>query len=189
MTMGSGIGPRPWTRLRSNAPADYRVIKVREEWVADPRNGSEHHRVVIDAPDWVNVIPITAEGRVVLIRQFRIGIWSNTLEIPGGIVEPGEDPVDAAKRELEEETGYRPGQIELLGFVHPNPAIQSNRCFSYLATGCAKAHGGKQDSGEDIIAELVTPADIPQLIRSAQITHALVVSAFQLHALRSQTGR
>jgi len=188
MMMASGTAPRPWTRLRSGAPVDYRVIKVREEWVGDPRNGSEHHRVVIDAPDWVNVIPVAADGRVVLIRQFRIGVWSNTLEIPGGIVEPGEKPIDAASRELEEETGYRPAQIELLGFVHPNPALQSNRCYSFIATGCKKVHGGKQDSGEDIIAELVRPAEIPGLIRSAQITHALVVAAFQLHALRSQAG-
>jgi 8-oxo-dGTP pyrophosphatase MutT (NUDIX family) len=188
MVMAS-TAPRSWTRLRSGAPVDYRVIKVREEWVGDPRNGSEHHRVVIDAPDWVNVIPVAADGRVVLIRQFRIGIWCNTLEIPGGIVEPGEKPIDAASRELEEETGYRPAQIELLGFIHPNPAIQSNRCYSFIATGCKKVHGGKQDSGEDIIAELVRPAEIAELIRSAQITHALVVAAFQLHALRSQAGR
>ncbi len=180
--------PQPWKRVRSEPPLDFHVFTVHREWVADPRNGSEHDRVVIEAPDWVNVIPLTREGLVILIRQFRIGIRSNTLEIPGGAVEPGEEPIEAARRELEEETGYRPAQIELLGFVHPNPAIQNNRSYSYLATGCEKVDQGHQDAGEDILAELVERAAIPELIRSGQITHALVVSAFHLERLRSEAG-
>jgi ADP-ribose pyrophosphatase len=188
MNMGRGAEPQPWKRLRSGPPLDFRVFKVREEWVADPRNGSEHARVVIDAPDWVNIIPRTKEGRLVLIRQFRFGIWSNTLEIPGGTVEPGEEPIHAAGRELEEETGYRAGQIELLGFVHPNPAIQNNRCYSYLATDCERVHLGRQDTGEDIVAELFEPAEVAHLIRSGEITHALHVAAFHLERLRSDAG-
>jgi 8-oxo-dGTP pyrophosphatase MutT (NUDIX family) len=167
---------------------DFHVLKVREDLVADPRDGSEHARVVIESPDWVNIIPVTPQGKVVLIRQFRSGIWSDTLEIPGGMVESGEKPIDAAKRELEEETGYRPGQVDLLGFVHPNPAIQPNRCYSYLAVGCEKVHQGRQDAGEDILIELFERAEVPRLILTGEITHALVVCAFHLEALRAKAG-
>jgi 8-oxo-dGTP pyrophosphatase MutT (NUDIX family) len=176
--------PQPWRLLRKGAQRDYHIFVVREDCVADPRDGSEHNRAVIEAPNWVNVIPVTRDGRVVLIRQFRYGISANTLEIPGGTLEPGEDPGQAAARELEEETGFRAGGVEPLGFVHPNPAIQTNRCYSYLATGCERVHSGRQDAGEDIAVELFDRGAIPQLIRTGQITHAFVVAAFCLEQLR-----
>ena len=186
--MSGSPRPPPWKRLRSGPALDFKVLKIREDLVADPRDGSEHARVVIESPEWVNIIPITPEGKVVLIRQFRSGIWSDTLEIPGGMVESGEEPIDAAKRELEEETGYRSGQVKLLGFVHPNPAIQPNRCFSYLAVDCEKVHQGKQDAGEDILIELFERAEVPRLILTGEITHALVLCAFHLEALRAKAG-
>ena len=176
-------GPRPWKKTKEGAPRDYRIFRVREDEVEDPRNGSLHTRVYIDSVDWVNVIPVTAAGQVVLIRQFRFGTWSNTLEIPGGMVEPGEDPAAAAVRELEEETGYRPREVRPLGWVHPNPALQGNRCHSFLALGCEKVHDGRQDAGEDIQVELRDRADVPELIREGQITHSLVICAFHLDAL------
>ncbi len=176
--MGSGSPPRPWRRLKSSPALDFGIFKLREETVADPRNNSEHRRVAIEAPDWVNVIPITKEGKVVLIRQFRFGIRSNTLEIPGGTVEQKEEPLRTANRELEEETGYRPGRIELLGSVHPNPAFQNNRCYSYLALDCERVHQGHPEAGEDIAVELRDLAEIPGLISAGEITHSLVICAF-----------
>lgn len=186
--MADSPRPPPWRRLRTGPALDFKVLKVREDLVGDPRDGSEHTRVVIESPDWVNIIPVTPEGRVVLIRQFRSGVWADTLEIPGGMVELGEKPIDAAKRELEEETGYRPGQVELLGFVHPNPAIQPNRCYSFFASRCEKVHQGKQDAGEDILIELFERAEVPRLILAGEITHALVVCAFHLESLRAKAG-
>lgn len=176
--------PAPWTRIRQGQPLDLTILKVREDTVADPRDGAHHPRVIIDAPDWVNIIPITREGRVVLIRQFRFGVWQRTLELPGGIVDPGEDPQTAAIRELEEETGYRPGQVIPLGWVHPNPAIQSNRCHSYLALDCDQVHLGQPEATEDITVELRDRAEIPGLILGGEISHALVVTAFYLQAHR-----
>lgn len=176
--MSSGSPPRPWRRLTSSPPLDFGIFKLREETVADPRNDSEHRRVLIDAPDWVNVIPLTRQGKVVLIRQFRFGIWSNTLEIPGGTVEPNEEPLRTAARELEEETGYRAGRIELLGSVHPNPAFQNNRCYSYRALDCEHVHEGHPEAGEDIAVELRDLAEIPGLIAAGEITHSLVIGAF-----------
>jgi ADP-ribose diphosphatase len=176
-------GPRPWKKTKEGVPRDYRIFRVREDEVEDPRNGSRHSRVFIDSVDWVNVIPVTTAGQVVLIRQFRFGILSNTLEIPGGMVEPGEDPAAAAVRELEEETGYRPAEVKPLGWVHPNPALQGNRCYCFLALGCEKVNQGHQDAGEDIEVELRDRDGVPELIRTGQITHSLVVAAFHLDSL------
>ena len=176
-------GPRSWKKTRLGEPRDYGILRVREDEVEDPRDGSLHPRVYIDSTDWVNVIPVTLTGQVVLIRQFRFGVWSPTLEIPGGMVDAGEDPAAAAARELEEETGYRPAEVRALGWVHPNPALQGNRCFSYLALGCEQVHSGHQDVGEDIHVELRDRAEIPALIRAGEITHSLVVAAFHLESI------
>ena len=175
---------RPWTRISEGPATDYKILTVREVQVADPRDGSKHPRVLIESPDWVNIIPVTREGQVVLIRQFRFGVWANTLEIPGGMTEPGEDPQASAARELEEETGYRPSRVVPLGSCHPNPALQGNRTWSFLAEGCEKVSAGDQDEGEDIAVELVNRSEIPRLIREGQITHSLVLVAFLLEHLR-----
>jgi 8-oxo-dGTP pyrophosphatase MutT (NUDIX family) len=181
--------PRPWPRLRRGLEHDYQVLKVRQDMVADPRTGHEHPRVRVESPDWVNVIALTAGSELILIRQYRFGIEAGTLEIPGGCVEPGEEPAAAAARELEEETGYVPGRLEPLGFVHPNPALQPNRCHSFLALDCERRHEGRQDAGEDILVELHPRADVPRLVLEGHITHSLVVVAFFLERLRAEAGR
>lgn len=177
--------PQPWTRVAKGEPIDFTILEVREDTVADPRDGKHHPRVILEAPDWVNIIPVTRSGEVVLIRQFRFGVWQDSLEIPGGMVDPGEDPQAAAVRELEEETGYVPAQVIPLGWVHPNPALQSNRCHSFLALDCEQRHEGALDEGEDITVELHPRAGVPQLILSGKISHSLVVAAFYMDANRS----
>lgn len=180
---------RPWPRLRRGLEHDYQILKVREDMVADPRTGQEHPRVLIDCPDWVNVIGVTRDEQLILIRQYRFGVSRVTLEIPGGVVDPGEAPEHAAARELEEETGYVAERLVALGAVEANPALQPNRCHSFLALGCEKRHDGHQDVGEDITVELHPRASLPQLILDGTITHSLVVVAFYLEQLRAGAGR
>jgi 8-oxo-dGTP pyrophosphatase MutT (NUDIX family) len=176
--------PSPWKRVGTGRRHDYGVLRIREDRVEDPRTKTRYPRVIIETPEWVNIIPLTRDGRVVMIRQFRFGVAKNTLEIPGGMVDPGETPRHAAIRELEEETGYRPGQVISLGSVHPNPAIQVNRCHSFLALDCVKAHPGSPEPSEDIAVELRKWDEIPRLICAGRITHALVIAAFHLERLR-----
>lgn len=172
--------PQPWRRLRERHLRDYRIFRTRTFDVADPRDGQEYVRTVLEGPDWVNVVPLTAEGEVVLIRQFRFGTWSNTLEIPGGMVDGDEAPDVAATRELEEETGFRPARLEATGWCHPNPAIQANRLFTYVAHGCVRVHAGRQEGSEDIRVELYPASELRNLVVRGEISHALVLAGLLL---------
>lgn len=173
-----------WVKLRERHSRDHQIFTVRTFEVADPRNGQEYVRTVLDAPDWVNVVALTTDDSVVLVRQFRFGIWANSLEIPGGMVDAGEAPATTAARELEEETGFRPENLRLLGVSHPNPAIQGNRLHSYLAQGCTRVSDGRPDTSEDLRVELVPRAHLEELVLKGQITHSLVLAALLFDAWR-----
>lgn len=134
--------------------------------------------------DWVNVVPVTPDGDVVLVRQLRFGIEAETLEIPGGIVEEGEDPMVAAARELREETGFSGGRWTALGSVRPNPAIQSNRTWLFLAEGVERADDQALDPTEDITVELHPFTTLRELLESGRIDHALAVVSLQRVLLR-----
>jgi 8-oxo-dGTP pyrophosphatase MutT (NUDIX family) len=175
--------PRAWTRVGVRSEKDYRIFVARTFDVADPRNGTAYVRTVIEAPDWVNVIPVTTSGEIILVRQFRFGTWSNHLEIPGGMLDPGEDALAAAQRELEEETGFRPASTRLIGVSHPNPAIMSNRLHTFLAEGCTRVHAGRQDGSEDIQVVLVPRPELLELVRRGELTHSLVLAALLFERL------
>ncbi|NOZ87356.1 MAG: NUDIX hydrolase [Deltaproteobacteria bacterium] len=155
-----------------------RVFSIWEERVKLPSSDREKDYYVIESQDWINIIALTDEGNILLIRQFRQGTRSVTVEIPGGMVDPGEDPLDAAKRELREETGYAAVTWEEIGSVTPNPAIQSNRTYTFLARGAHKAGNPEPDEDEEIETEEVALTRIPRLLEDGTIEHALVVAAF-----------
>ncbi|MBC7929818.1 MAG: NUDIX hydrolase [Rubrivivax sp.] len=167
-----------WRRESSEQLADCRVFKVRRDLSADPRDGREHDFYVIEAPDWINVIPITANGEVVLIEQYRHGSREVSLEIPGGMIDPGESPREAATRELLEETGYAATEVALLGKTRPNPAIQENWIHTFLARGAERRQQPSCEGTEQTIVRLVPLGRIPSLIAEGKITHSLVVVGF-----------
>jgi len=159
---------------------------VRTDTAISPRTNTSHEFHVIESRDWINVIPITSDERVVMVRQYRHGSREIALEIPGGIVDPGETPQGAAARELLEETGYQSEDWSQIGEVNPNPAIFRNRCFTFLARKVKKIADPKPDQAEDIETILVHLADIPDLIRQGKIDHAIVVAAFHFYFLGTQ---
>jgi 8-oxo-dGTP pyrophosphatase MutT (NUDIX family) len=173
--------------LGSEHVKDYRIFQIRHDRYRLETSGAEHDFVVLDSPDWVNVVPLTPEGQVVLINQYRHGIGRATLEIPGGIVDPQETPQQAAVRELAEETGYVPDRVRALGRVTPNPAILSNYCYTYLAEGCRPATEPELDPLERIEVLLRPPEEIPELIRREEISNSMVINAFAFMGLAPRT--
>jgi 8-oxo-dGTP pyrophosphatase MutT (NUDIX family) len=175
-----------WRRVESERVADCRVFQVRRDLALNPRGGGEHNFYCIEAVDWINIIPLTSQGEVVMIEQYRHGADEVTLEIPGGMVDEGERAEVAAARELLEETGYRAREVRLLGRTRPNPAIQNNWLYSFLAHDCRFEQEPVFDSSEWTVVRLIPLADIPALIAEGAITHALVVAAFHWLSLYQQ---
>jgi 8-oxo-dGTP pyrophosphatase MutT (NUDIX family) len=178
---------RRWQRRSGELLFDHPLLRLeRQRLAAGP--GEEREALVLAAPDWVNVIPLLPDGRVVMVRQWRFGIAEPTLEIPGGVVDPGETPAVAAARELGEETGYRAASLRALGEVTPNPAILANRCATFLATGLELVGAPQDGIDEELTVELVPLEDVPGRVRGGEIHHALVVAAFYLLAAEGRSG-
>ena len=169
---------RPWKKVGSKPAGDFRIFKIRSDTCVNPRTGKEHDFYVLDSVNWVNVIAITPDHQLVMIQQYRHGSETVELEIPGGMMDPHEtDPVDAAVRELREETGYAGENARVLGKIWSNPAILSNRTYTVLIENCRLKHAVDFDGGEDLATQLVPVAEIPQLVADEKIGHSLVVVA------------
>ncbi len=139
---------------------------------------------ILKTNDWVNVIALTEDDQLVMIEQWRQGVLRVTLEIPGGIVDPGESPLEAAVRELAEETGYAADDWSSLGSIEPNPAIQDNRCHTFLARGARPRSAQAFDAHEQCRVVVVPWRDAGSLLASGAITHALVAVALYKEELR-----
>ncbi len=175
--------PRPWTIERTEPQGDFRVFSVDALHCRRDGDAKDHVFFRINASPWVNVVARTPDGDFVMVRQYRQGSASVTLEIPGGMVDPGEDPATAAARELQEETGYRPASVRKIGEVNPNPALFPNRVHTYLAEDCVKVGEVRNDSAEETIVEVVPKAEIHDRVRSGEVDHALVMAALLWLAL------
>ncbi len=169
--------PDSWKSVSSDRIADCRVFAVRRDKSERLRDRKIGDFFVIESPDWVNIIAITRDREVVLIEQFRHGAEEMHLELPGGLIDPGENPQRSAARELLEETGYSSSNWRLLGASRPNPAIQNNTIYHYLALDCEKTSETAFDPNESIVTELVAENEIDALIADGKITHSLVVAA------------
>ena len=176
--------PLPWKRVRSGERRDHHVLRIGEDVFADPRDGQERSRVIVDADDWCNVLPLTRDGNVVLVKQFRFGSGAVSLELPGGVVDHGEDAATTAARELEEETGYRAGRVIALGTYNPNPAHFTNRVHAFVALDCEAVHDGHPDASEDLRVEIVPRERVRELAAGGAIDHALILATIVLATLK-----
>ena len=172
-----------WRRTASKRIADCRVFTVREDFCERESDSLESSFFVVENPDWVNIIAVTTDKKVVFIEQFRHGAEEIILEIPGGMIDDDEAPETAARRELLEETGYSSEEFVYLGKSAPNPAIQNNWIHHYLALECEKTAATSFDEHESVATKLIDYAEISDLITGEKITHSLVLAAFYRLAL------
>lgn len=174
---------KKWKLLESKIDRDYRVFRIQREMALSPRTNEIGQFYTIDTNDWVNIIPMTTDKEVVMIRQYRHGSKEITFEIPGGLVDE-KDHREAALRELIEETGYAGDSIELIGSVNPNPAIFNNCCHTYLVENVKKVAEKNLDPDEDIEVMHIPIREIPSLISNGTINHALVVVGFYFYFMK-----
>ncbi len=172
--------PQRWKKQGARTIAHTRIFDVESVDYQHPARQKPQDFFVIRAPDWVNVVALTPDRQLVLVRQFRFGLNDFSVEIPGGVMDRGEDAVAAGVRELREETGYVGTTARLLGVVHPNPAMQNNRCHLVLVENARREARLEWDSDEEF--EILTrPVDeVYQLAYGGGITHALVLDALLL---------
>lgn len=167
-----------WRKLSSKPLGDFRVFSVHQEQKVSPRTGVPHDFYIIDSPKWVNIIALTPDAEMVMVEQFRQGSETVELEIPGGVMDAGDaSPEATGTRELLEETGYQGEQARVIGWVYPNPAIMRNECFTVLARNCRCVGPVRFDDSEDIAVRLVPLKQVPALVASGKIRHALIVAA------------
>lgn len=167
----------PWNRKTSRVHADCRVYRILKERWCHPSEVSEGDFFVMEVGDWAVALALTEEGNCVLVRQFRFGTRDFSWELPAGVVDPGEDAIEGGKRELYEESGYVGRAAKLLGTVHPNPAIQRNRCHFILVEDAVRQDGGNPGPHEFFEVREVPLKTLFDWARNGIITHSIVHSA------------
>jgi len=174
-----------WKKLTSGEVFKTPVFSIIRERSKSVRTGAETDFYFFKCPDWVNIIAVTKDNKLVMIKQYRHGSGRVEMEIPGGCIETNEDPVLAGERELFEETGYRGSRGRIIGKVCPNPALQGNNCYTILVTDATKESEAAMEETETIETIPVPVEDVNDLIKEKKITHGLVLNALHFWTLNT----
>ena len=154
------------------------MFSVERSIAESPVDGARHEFYRIHSGSWAQIVPVTKERDVVLVRQYRHGARRVTLEMPAGLVDPGEDPAQAALRECLEETGYRARDPISLGVLYPNPTLFANRLHAFLATDVVPERAIQNVGAEETEVVLVPARELPKLMLDGTIDHALACATF-----------
>ncbi len=169
---------KPWPLISSQQVSDHGLFQLNKDRAQSPRTGEERDFLVIHMPDWLQVVAITRQGKLVLVRQYRHASRNTGLEVPGGLLDASDpDPASAAARELMEETGYSGGDIKTFGSLWPQPALLSNQVHFFGVLDVELTGPQEQDAGEDLEVVLVDPAEVDEMVKSGQIQSAMTVTA------------
>lgn len=173
---------KPWKVLETSYfRPRFRVDKVQLG------NGNFLDATIFEFRSWANIVALTRENEVVMVKQYRHGVRDVLLEFPGGVVEDGEDPLEGARRELLEETGYSTSNIIEVARIYPNPALQTNTLYCYLALDAEKVGGQTLDAGEDIEVHLMPFEELVEIAKRGEFPHALMSAV--LFSVLSHFGR
>lgn len=170
-----------WKPVRETVSLETPVFRVITRRMQSPDDAIVDDFYILDAPDWVNVVALTDQGEFILVNQYRFGTGALSLEVPGGVVDKGETHREAAMRELLEETGFVATDWRQLGILAPNPALNTNLCGIWLATGCIYHGDGGHDHSEFIRVEKLSKQQTVEAISNGNIHHALAVAALGMY--------
>ena len=181
---------RPWRVLESEYLSRRPWFTVRRERVELPSGVVVPEWYIFEFPDWVNVIARTGEGRYVMISQYRHAIGETRYELVAGCCEEGETPLESARRELLEETGYGGGRWRQLMVTSPNPTNHTNRCYTFLAEGVRRLDAQHTEPTEEIEVHLMTEAEVRELLADDRILQCLhAAPLWKYFATRPESGR
>ncbi len=169
-----------WKLVESRIDRVYNLFSVSINKNISPRTGQIHEFQVLNSPDWVTTIPVTRDNLVVLVKQYRHGSGEISLEPPGGLVKDGQSPQQSGLEELEEETGYRTDQMELLGWLYPMPALFSNKFWIFLARDAVPNGRKNPDETEEVKTVLMPIQEVREAVRNGRINCAVMVAALHL---------
>lgn len=169
--------PHIWKKTASTLHADCRIFKIQKVRFQHELRATSGDFYVMDTPDWVHVVALTPDQQIVMVKQFRFGTENLSWEIPGGLMEPGESPVEAGLRELREETGYVGSSCECMASIAPNPAIQNNRCHFVLVRDAVPQEKLDWDEHEEILTQTLSLETADSWARDGTIFHSLSITA------------
>jgi len=179
----SGFSVEHWNTMEEDTQLKTPIFDVVKRRSVLPSENLEGDFYILSPPDWINVVATTPDMEFITVEQYRHGVDQPTLEIPGGMVDPDETPFEASKRELLEETGYHSEDWVELGSVEVNPAIQTNKTFTYWARNCKKTSEQSLDQHERIKIGLIPEKEFLALVSHGTVTHSLVVAAVAKYLL------
>jgi ADP-ribose pyrophosphatase len=162
---------KPWKILETS----YLLPWIRID-KSELSNGNLLDATTFEFRSWANIVALTKKNEVVLVRQYRHGVRDVLLEFPGGVVESDEDPMVGAERELLEETGYKASELIPIGKIYPNPALQTNTLYCFLALDAEKVREQSLDAGEDIEVQLMPLDELIEIAKCGEFSHALMTA-------------
>jgi len=168
---------KSWEIIRSEQGPNLVLFQARYDWVRNPRNEKSMKAVILESADWVNIVALTPEKKVVIVKQFRFGVAKTTVEIPAGIIHKEETPEQAAVRELSEETGCIASSWKYLGWFEANVAFLNNVCHSWLALDVVKTYSPQLDEGEDIFVTELSLEEVRREIQQGSMRNSLTILA------------
>ncbi|MDE5607355.1 MAG: NUDIX hydrolase [Muribaculaceae bacterium] len=167
---------KKWKVTKSEYVVDRPWLRARRDSVLLPTGVEYPEYYVLEYPDWVNVIALTAEGRFVMVEQYRHGLGAVQTELCAGVIEAGETPLEAAKRELAEETGYTGGTWEPFTTISGNPSTTNNLTHCFIASGVELTRPQALDSTEDISVKILSQMEVVSLLMNDEIKQSLMAA-------------